>query len=132
VDEEWRVSLVLRGQSARRKPFSAHAVRSQLRSRVGGEVSVTGGEAGIFLYTATEDAAAAAEGVAREVLARQRLTADIQVEQWDPSCRAWLSPGVAAAAELPSGQERDPGHARLRAAGAVLAAIIEGMGAGGL
>ena len=131
MDEEWRVSLVVCGQPARWKLVSANAVHGLLRSRVGTEVSVTAGEEGIFLYAATADAAAAAEGVAREVLARQRLVADIRVERWDPSCQAWLSPGGAAAAELPSRQERNPGRRRLRAAGALIAAMIEGIGSSG-
>jgi hypothetical protein len=132
VHEEWRVSLVFRGQSARGKAASADAVRRLLRRRVGEEVSVTAGKAGIYLYAPTADAAAAADGVAREVLARRRLTADIRVERWDPARRAWLTPGDAAAAGLPSGQERSPGPRRLGLAGAVIAAILEGLGAGGL
>jgi len=80
------------------------------------------------LYAATADAAAAAEGMAREVLAQQGLAADIRLEQWDQSRQAWLPAGDAAAVELPSGQERNPGRRRLRAAGAVIAAVLEGLG----
>jgi hypothetical protein len=75
VDEEWRVRLVNFVQPAGGKPVSAGTVRDLLRSR-GAEVSVTGGKSGIFLYAATGDAAAAAEGIAREVLAQQGLTAE--------------------------------------------------------
>jgi hypothetical protein len=39
-----------------------------------------------------------------------------------------LPPGDEAAAELPSGQEHDPGRRRLRAAGAVVTAIFDGLG----
>jgi hypothetical protein len=97
-----------------REPVSAGTVRDLLDSRVGGEVSVTAGKAGVFLYAATADGAAAAEGVAREVLAQQGLAADTQLERWDPSRRAWLPPGAATAAELPSGQEGGPGRKRRR------------------
>jgi len=128
VDEEWRVSLVAFGQPARRKPVFADTVRDLLCSRAGADVSVTAGKAGIFLYAATADAAAAAEGMAREVLAQRGLAADIRLEQWDQSRQAWLPAGDAAAAELPSGQERNPGRRRLRAAGAVIAAALEGLG----
>jgi hypothetical protein len=62
------------------------------------------------------------------VLARQGLAADIRLDRWDPSCQAWLPPSDAAAAELPSGQEHDPRRRRLRAAGAVITAIFEGLG----
>ena len=131
MDEEWRVSLVNCVQPAAGKPISAGNVRDLLGSRVGGEGSVTAGKAGVFLYAASADAAAVAEGVAREVVLQQGLAADIQVERWDPSRGAWLPPGGAAAAELPSGQERGPGRKRLRAVGAVIAAIIDGIGSAG-
>jgi hypothetical protein len=132
VDEEWRVSLTASGQLASGKPVFADSVCDLLRSRAGEDVSVTAGKTGVvFLYAATADAAATAEGMAREVLAQQGLVADIQLDRWDPSRRAWLPPGDAAATELPSGQEHDPGHRRLRAAGAVVTAIIDGLGSAG-
>jgi hypothetical protein len=127
VDEEWRVSLIAGGQSASGKPVFADSVCDLLRSRAGEDVSVTAGKKGVFLYAATADAAATAEAMAREVLAQQGLAADIRLDRWDPSRRAWLPPGDAAAAELPSGQEHDPGRRRLRAAGAVVTAIFKGL-----
>jgi hypothetical protein len=132
VDEEWRVSLAGCVQAAGGRPVPAGTVRDLLGSHVGGEVSVTAGQAGVFLYAATADAAAAAEGVARGVLAQQGLAADVRVERWDPSGRAWLPPGGATSAELPSGQERGPWRRRLHAAGAVIAAVIDGIGSAGL
>jgi hypothetical protein len=128
VDEEWRVSLVACGQLASGKPVFADSVCDLLRSRAGEDVSVTTGKTGVFLYAATADAAATAEAMAREVLAQQGLAADIRLDRWDPSGEAWLPPGDAAAAEPPSGQERDPGRRRLRAAGAVVTAIFDGLG----
>lgn len=79
------------------------------------------------MYAATADAAATAEGVAREVLAQQGVVAEIRLDRWDPSRRAWLPPGDAAAAELPSGREHDRGRRRLRAAGTVVTAIFKGL-----
>jgi hypothetical protein len=129
VDEEWRVSLIAGGLLASGKPVSSDSVCDLLRSRAGEDVSITVGKTGVFLYAATADAAAAAEGMAREVLAQQGLAADIRLDRWDPSRQAWLPPSDAAAPELlPSGQERDPGHRRLRAVGAVVAAIFDGLG----
>jgi hypothetical protein len=128
VDEEWRVSLIACVQLASGKPVLADSVCDLLRGRAGEDISVTAGKAGVFLYTATADAAATAEDVAREVLAQQGLAADIRLDRWDPSRQAWLPPGDAAAAELPSGQDRDPGRRRLRAAGAVVTAIFDGLG----
>ena len=128
MDDEWRVSLVACGQLASGKPVSADSVCDLLRSHAGEDVSVTVGKTGVFLYAATADAAATAEAMAREVLARQGLAADIRLHRWDPSREAWLSAGDAVAAEPPSGQERDPRRRRLRAAGAVVTAIFDGLG----
>jgi hypothetical protein len=131
VDEEWRVSLVARVQLAGRKRVSADDIRDRLRSRVGEDVSVTAGKAGLFLYAATAGAAATAEAAARDVLAELGMTAEIRMERWDPSGQAWLPAGEAAGAEPPTGRERDRGRGRLRAAGAVIAAIFDGLGSGG-
>jgi hypothetical protein len=127
VDEEWRVSLIACGQLASGKPVFADSVCDLLRSRAGEDVSVTAAKTGVFLYAATADAAATAEAMAGEVLAQQGLVADIRLDRWDSSRQAWLSPGGAAAAELPSGQEHDPGRGRLRAAGTVVTAIFKGL-----
>ncbi len=124
--------LVACVQMAGGKPVSANAVRDALRGRVGEGVSVTAvRKAGVFLYAATADAAAAAEGAAREVLAELGMIAEARIEGWDPARRAWLLAGDAAAVDPPSGQQRNPGRRRLRAAGAVIAAIMEGMGDSG-
>ena len=121
------MSLIACGQLASGKPVSADSVCDLLRSRAGEDVSVTAGKTGVFLYAATADAAATAEGMAREVLAQEGLVADIRLDRWDPSRQAWLPPGDAAAAELPSAQEHGPGRGRLRAAGAVVTAIFDGL-----
>ena len=122
------MSLVPCGPLASGKPVFADSVCDLLRSRAGEDVSVTARKTGIFLYAATADAAATAEGMAREVLAQQGIVADIRLDRWDPSRQAWLPPGDAAAAELPPGQEHDPRRKRLRAAGAVVTAIFDGLG----
>ena len=124
------MKLIVHDPPTIRKPVSANALRDLLRSRVGEGVSVTAGKTGIFLYAVTADAAGTAERSAQEVLAEQGLAADIRLERWDPSRQAWVDvrtelPDDAAAPELPSGHERNPGWRRLRSAGALIAAIIE-------
>jgi hypothetical protein len=131
VGDEWRVRLTGWGQPARGKQVSADAVCGLLRTHVGAEVSVSAGKTGIFLYAATAGAAATAAGIAREVLAQQGLAGGIAVERWDRSGQVWLPPGEVAAAGLPSGQEHSPGRRRLRAVGALIAAIIDAIGRGG-
>lgn len=117
------------------KPVSASAIRDALLGRVAAGVSVTAGKAGVFLYAATAGEAAAAEDVARQVLAELGMIAEVRVEGWDPVRRAWLPAGDAAAgdaaADPPPGQEPNPGRRRLRAVGTVIAAIMEGMGDAG-
>ncbi len=122
------MSLIPCGQLASGKPAFADSVCDLLRSRAGEDVSVTAGKTGVFLYAATAGAAATAEAMARDVFAQQGLGADIRLDRWDPSREAWLPSGDAAAAELPSGQEPDPGRRRLRAVGAVVTAIFDGLG----
>lgn len=134
MDEEWRVSLIKPIQLAGGKPLTADAVRDRLRSRAGEEVSVsvTAARAGtVFLYAEAADAAATAEGMAREVLAELGAVAEIRVERWDPSDKAWLPAGGDVAAEMPSGQEGGHRRRRLRAAGTVLTAILDRMGTSG-
>ena len=125
------MSLVAWVQMAGAKPVSASAIRDALVGRVSAGVSVTARKAGVFLYAATADGAVAAEGAAREVLAELGTIAEVRVEGWDPVRRAWLPAGEAAAVDPPSGQERNPGRRRLRAVGAVIMAIMEGIGDGG-
>jgi hypothetical protein len=127
VDEEWRVSLIACGQPASGRPVFADSVCDLLRSRAAEDISISGGETGVFLYAATADAAATAEAMAREVLAQQGLAADIRLDRWDPSGQTWLPHGDGAVAEPPSGQEQDPGRRRLRAVGALVTAILDGL-----
>jgi hypothetical protein len=122
------VSLIACVQPASGQPAFADSVCDLLRSRAGDDVSVTPGKTGVFLYAATADAAAAAEDMAREVLGQVGLVADIRLDRWDPSRQAWLSPGDAAAAEPTTEQKQDPGRRRLRAVGAVVSAIVDGLG----
>lgn len=127
------MSLIVHDPPTIRKPDSANAVRDLLHSRVADEISVTTGKTGIFLYAATPDAAGTAEHIAQEVLAEQGMAADIRLERWDLSRQAWMDvrtelPDDAAAPEPPPGHERHPGRRRLRSAGALIAAIIDGIG----
>jgi len=134
VDEEWRVSLKVHAPLAIREPVSPDTVRDLLCGRIGEEISLSTGKNGVFLYAATADAASAAERLAQEVLAEQGLpeAGDIRLERWDLSRQAWVDvrtgqPDPADAPELPSGRELNPGRRRLRTAGALIAAIIEGI-----
>jgi hypothetical protein len=124
---------MVHGELATGKPVSSDVVRDLLRGSVGEEVTVSAGKTGVFLYAAAADAAGIAERAADEALARHGLGADIRLERWDPSREAWLDvrtglPADAAAADALPGRRRSPGRRRLRSAGAVIAAIIDGIG----
>jgi hypothetical protein len=128
VDEEWRVNLIIHDPPIIKQKLSARALRDLLRDRVGEEVSVNAGRAGIFLYAATAAAAETAERRAHDVLAEQGLLADIRTERWDLSRKAW----VDVRTELPADADASsPGRRRLRRAGAVIGAIIQGIGDSG-
>ena len=128
MGEEWRVSLIAAGQLASGPPVFTGSVCDLLRSRAGEDVSVSSGKTGVFLYAATAEAAATAEGMAREVLAQEGLVADIRLDRWDQSRQDWQPASDPATAELTSEQEHDPRHRRLRAASAVVSAIFDGLG----
>ena len=70
------MSLIAGDQLTSGKPPFANSICDLLRSRAGEDVAVTAGKTGVFLYAATADAAATAEGMAREVLAKQGLVAE--------------------------------------------------------
>ena len=127
------MGLIVYNPPTIRKPASTTAIRDLLLSRVGEEISVTAGKTAIFLYAATADAARTAERTAQEVLAEKTLVADIRLERWDLSHRAWVDvrtgqPDHADAPDLPSGHPRNPGRRRPRLAGSLIAAIIEAIG----
>ena len=110
--DDWRVSLSLNDRSAARgKTYDPAAVRDLMRSRLGGDITVSADKMHIFLYAGTSDAAEEAERVAREVLAQQSRSADLRLEQWDPSSQSWQD-----AAGLPAVHEDVPRRKRLLSA----------------
>jgi hypothetical protein len=130
MDDEWRVRVTGWGERAPGKPLSAHSAGGLLRGQVGAEVPVSTGKAGVLRYAPAADAAATVACLAQEQLARQGLAAQIAIERWEPSRQVWLPPGDAVA-ELPSEQDRGPGHRRLRAVGGLTAFIIDACGRSG-
>ena len=126
---------MVHGEPATRQPISPDVIRDLLRSSVDEEdATVSAGKTGVFLYAAAAaDAAETAERMAGAVLARQGLDADIRLERWDPSREVWLDvrtglPADAAAADVLPGRGRSAGRRRLRSVGALVAAIIDGIG----
>lgn len=99
--EEWRVSLIFdRGAGVGARSRHKHA-RDLLRSRLGHDVRVSADENQVFLYGTTPWAAEEVDQVARGVLAEQNLSAQIQIEYWDPSTDGWRDPNAATQEAAP-------------------------------
>ena len=102
-----------------------------MRSRVGGDITVTAAKAGVvFLYAPTGVAAATAQDTAREVLAERGTAADTRLERWDPHHQAWVV-AAGTTAGLPPGQQDRDRDRSLLAAGMIVAAIIDGTSTSG-
>ncbi len=104
-DNDWRVTVRLHdgdqaGTAARH--LSMHQVEGEVHQRLGGRV-VVGADGGddLFLYTHSEDAAAAARQSVADLLAGHGLKADYAVERWHPVAEEW------EAADLPLPQAPD-------------------------
>ncbi len=100
-DNDWRVSVRLHagGQAGKAvEHLSTHKVEDEVHARLGGRVVVgSGGGDELFLYTHTQDAAAAAQQSVRDLLSGHGLAADYAVERWHPVAEEW----EAADAPLP-------------------------------
>jgi hypothetical protein len=90
---DWRVTVRLHAShqvGSAVKHVSSHRVEDEVHARLGGRVVVgTGGGSELFLYTHTQDAAAAAQGSVRDLLASHGLDADYTVERWHPVAEEW-------------------------------------------
>ena len=106
-DDDWRVTLSVS------QPQTGQVLREleeDIRGQVGRDIGVGAGEAQIFLYAGTETAAAEAERIARDVLARHGITAGSAVHRWHPIEERWETPDVP----MPqTAAERQAEHERL-------------------
>ena len=104
-DNDWRVTVRLHagGQAGKAaEHLSAHRVEDEVHDRLGGRV-ILGADGGddLFLYTHSQDAAAAAQQSVSELLSGHGLGADYTVERWHPVAEEWEPadvplPGTAA------------------------------------
>ncbi len=110
---DWRVTISLadpdHAERAQRS-FSEREVEEDVHLRLGRNIAVGAGDAQIFLYAGTENAAREAEQVARDVLAEDGVKAEFTLDHWHPIEERWESPGVA----MPRTEaERQAEHQRL-------------------
>jgi hypothetical protein len=89
-----------------------HRVEDDARGRLGGRVSVSGGEDHLFLYADSAAAAQEAEAVVRSILGEKGLQARFALDRWHPVEERWED----AAQPLPATDaERAVEHERLEA-----------------
>jgi hypothetical protein len=90
---DWRVTAHLReaGQAHEAlRALSAHQVEDEVHTRLGGKAAIgTDGATDLFLYTHTQDAAAAARQAVTDLLASHQMTADFTVDRWHPVAEEW-------------------------------------------
>jgi hypothetical protein len=92
TEDEWRVEVNLddeeHGYSLGER-FRSHDLDDEARQRLGRRAIVSRDGPRVFLYTGTEAQAREAERIARELVAADELTAEIDVTRWDPEVEQW-------------------------------------------
>jgi hypothetical protein len=130
--EEWRLSIDFTGHSGTGQRFyRGREAREVLRSRFGDDIVISAGKRRIFLYAENAGVAREAGLAARQALAQQGLSADVRLDRWDPSGKAWRAAQASEpeqdAAPL-AGDPGSPGHADMSPAMAeALATVIVGV-----
>ncbi len=110
---DWRVTVRLHagGQAGKAvEHLSGHQVEGEVHQRLGGRVIVSddGGNE-LYLYTHSQDAAAAAQQSVSDLLASHGMEADYTVERWHPVAEEWEAADVAlpgTAAEIEAEREQ--------------------------
>lgn len=96
-EDEWRVQVELddeeQGYSLGER-LRSHDLDDEARKRLGGRVFVSRDGSHLFLYATTEAGAREAERAVRELVAADRLTAEIAVTRWHPIEQAWEDASV--------------------------------------
>ncbi len=110
---DWRVTVRLHagGQTGRAvEHLSGHQVEGEVHQRLGGRVMVGTDDANdLYLYTHSQDAAAAAQQSVSDLLASHGMGADYTIERWHPVAEEWEAADVAlpgTAAEIEAEREQ--------------------------
>lgn len=97
ADEDWRVTVTLPGEGHVQRVAQAvreHEVEQDVRRRLGHRVAVSADGPHMFLYAGTEDAARAAAGVLRTLLAQHQLSGEFALDRWHPIEQEWEDASV--------------------------------------
>jgi len=112
--DEWRVEIDLDDEQhgyGLGERFRSHDLDDEARKRLGRRAIVSRDGPRVFLYTGTEAQAREAERIARELVAADELTADIDVTRWDAEAEEWIYPtgeSAEAVADEPLAEEDYP------------------------
>ncbi len=92
ADDEFRVEVNLDDPEhgfGLGERLRARHLDDETRERLGNRVMVTRDGPRLFLYTTTQDEAHAAEGVIRELIEQDDLSAEVRTTRWHPDEEAW-------------------------------------------
>jgi hypothetical protein len=106
--EDWRVEINLDDEEhgyGLGERFRSHDLDDDARQRLGPRAVVSRDGPRVFLYTGTPQQAREAERIARELIAADDLTAEIEVTHWDAQTEEWLH--FEGDALEPDEEERD-------------------------
>ena len=95
--DEWRVEIDLDDEAhgfGLGERFRAHDLDDEARKKLGHRIVVTRDGPHVFLYASDEAGASQAEMVARELVAKDDLSADIAVTRWHPLEEEWLDASI--------------------------------------
>jgi hypothetical protein len=96
-EDEWRVEIDLEDEAhgyGLGERLRAHDLDDEARKRLGHRVVVTRDGPRMFLYSGNEGEAREAERVARDLVAADKLTADVTVTRWHPVEEAWKDASI--------------------------------------
>lgn len=100
---DWRVVVRLRQAGTAQRAvdaLSSHQVEDEVHQRLGGRVAVgTDGAQLVYLYTHTQDAAAAGQQSVSDLLASHGMSADVSVDRWHPIEEEWEAADVPLPAD---------------------------------
>jgi hypothetical protein len=96
-EDEWRVEIDLEDEAhgfGLGERLRAHDLDDEARKRLGHRIVVTRDGPRMFLYSGNEAEAREAERVARDLVAADKLTADVTVTRWHPVEEAWKDASI--------------------------------------
>ena len=97
MSDEWRVEVDLDDEQHGLKlgeRLRSLDLDDEARKRLGDRVIVTRDGSKLFLYATTEEQAREAEGVARDLVAAEGLSADTALTRWHPDADEWKDASV--------------------------------------